>query len=215
MFAPYGSVWRRQRKFCHSILRNFGLSKLGLESCIQELGFVKSKLWKLSREVGKVDLAPLISTAVSNVICSIAFGRRFDHQDQEFRTMLDLMSRGLEIIADRSAVLINICPWLYYIPFGIFKEIRKVETDISNFLRAIIAQHSSSLDPDNPKDLIDMYLVEVAHRQGKAIAEQARFSEDYLFYVISDLFVAGTDTTTNTILWTLLYMCVYPQVQGM
>ncbi|XP_061108922.1 cytochrome P450 2U1-like [Conger conger] len=212
VFAPYGSVWRQQRKFCHTILRNLGLSKLGLESCVQELGFVKSELRKRS-EVGMVDLVPLISTAVSNVICSISFGCRYYHQDQEFRTMLDLMARGLEIIADRSAVLINVCPWLYYVPFGIFKEIRKVETDVSCFLKAIIAQHSSSLDPDNPKDLIDMYLVETARRQGKAISEQASFSEDYLFYIISDLFVAGTDTTTNTILWTLLYMCIYPQVQ--
>ncbi|XP_064201330.1 cytochrome P450 2U1-like isoform X1 [Anguilla rostrata] len=213
VFAPYGSVWRQQRKFCHTTLRNFGLSKLNLESCVQELGVVTSELRKLSRGVGGVDLAPLISTAVSNVICSICFGRRFDHRDREFRTMLDLMDRGMEMIADRSAVLINIFPWLYYAPFGIFKEMRKVETDITVFLKAIIAQHSSSLDPDNPKDLIDMYLVQAARRREKVGAEETSFSEDYLFYVISDLFVAGTDTTTNTILWIFLYMCIYPQVQ--
>ncbi|KAJ8403674.1 hypothetical protein AAFF_G00350000 [Aldrovandia affinis] len=218
VFAPYGSVWRQQRKFCHATLRNFGLGKLSLEPCIQgEVAFVKTELLRLRGEVGgaTINLTPLISNAVSNVICSISFGRRFHHQDQDFRTMLDLMARGLEIIVEGSAVLINICPWLYYLPFGIFKEIRKVETDITVFLREIIAQHSSSLDPDNPKDLIDMYLLEVAQQRERLGAGETSFSEDYLFYIISDLFIAGTDTTTNTILWTLLYMCMYPDVQEM
>ncbi|XP_036407372.1 cytochrome P450 2U1-like [Megalops cyprinoides] len=216
VFAPYGSVWRQQRKFCHATLRNFGLGKLSLEPCIQEeLAFVKTELLRLSKDASGSALnpAPLVSNAVSNVICSISFGRRFDHKDQEFRTLLDLMARGLQIIVDGPAVLINVCPLLYYLPFGIFKEIRKAEADITVFLKGIIAQHSSSLDPDNPRDLIDMYLVEVAQQKERVGAGETSFSEDYLFYIIGDLFVAGTDTTTNTILWTLLYMCMYPDIQ--
>ncbi|XP_030643825.1 cytochrome P450 2U1 [Chanos chanos] len=215
VFAPYGPVWRKQRKFCHTTLRSFGFGKLSLEPCILEgLAMIKAELLRQNEESGGsgVDLSPLISNAVSNVISSISLGQRFHHQDQEFRTLLDLMARGLQISVNSSAVLINIFPWLYYLPCGVFKELRQVEGDITAFLKRIIARHRETLDPENPRDFIDMYLVEMQDQQA-AGTRDVSFSEDYLFYIIGDLFIAGTDTTTNTILWCLLYMCLYPDVQ--
>lgn len=183
---------------------------------MEGLSVVKSQLLRLSSESGEVgvDLTPLISNAVSNVISSISLGQRFHHEDQEFRTLLDLMAHGLEISVNSPAVLINIFPWLYYLPFGVFRELRQVENDITAFLKRIIAKHRAMLDPDNPRDLIDMYLVEMLTQQAAAEPTENTFSEDYLFYIIGDLFIAGTDTTTNSMLWMVLYMCLYPDIQG-
>lgn len=198
-------------------LRNFGLGKLSLEPCIHE-GFtmVKTELLKQNQEAGGqgVDLTPLISNAVSNVISSISLGQCFHHQDEEFRTQLNLMAYGLEISMNSAAVLINIFPWLYYVPCGVFKQLRRVERDITAFLKKIIARHRATLDPKNPRDFIDMYLVEMLTQQKTGGSEEDGFSEDYLFYIIGDLFIAGTDTTTNSILWMVLYMCLHPDVQG-
>lgn len=216
VFAPYGPVWRKQRKFCHATLRNFGLGRLSLEPCIQQgVASVKAELLRLSEERGTaagVDPSKLITNAVSNVICSLILGQRFHHEDPEFRTILDLMSRGLEICINSPAVLINVFPLLYYLPFGVFKELRQVERDITVFLKKIIGHHSQTLDPDDPRDLTDMYLMEML-AQRAAGDEDSSFTEDYLFYIIGDLFIAGTDTTTNSVLWVLLYMVLYPDVQ--
>lgn len=198
-------------------LRNFGLGKLSLEPCIREgFAMVKAELLKRNQEAGGqgVDLTPLISNAVSNVISSISLGQRFHHQDEEFCTQMNLMAHGLEISMNSAALLINIFPWLYYVPCGVFKQLRQVERDITAFLKKIIARHRATLDPENPRDFIDMYLVEMLTQQKTGGSEEDGFSEDYLFYIIGDLFIAGTDTTTNSILWMVLYMCLHPDVQG-
>nr|ARO89866.1 cytochrome P450 Cyp2u1 [Andrias davidianus] len=210
VFAPYGPVWRQQRKFSHSTLRHFGLGKLSLEPKVnEEFKYVKEEMLKCG--TGAFSPFPIINNAVSNIICSISFGRRFDYTDEEFTTMLNLMSRGLEISVNSHAILSNLCSWLYYLPFGPFKELRQIEIDITAFLKRIIGQHRETLDMENPRDFIDMYLLQVAEEN--KISSESSFNEDYLFYIIGDLFIAGTDTTANTILWSILYMCLNPDIQ--
>lgn len=155
---------------------------------------------------------PIISNAVSNIICSLCFGQRFDYTNREFKKVLDFMSRGLEICLHSQLFLINICPWFYYLPFGPFKELRQIERDISCFLKNIIREHRESLDTSNPQDFIDMYLLHMEEEKGAS--GHSSFNEDYLFYIIGDLFIAGTDTTTNSLLWCLLYMSLNPDVQS-
>ncbi|XP_067424335.1 cytochrome P450 2U1 [Emydura macquarii macquarii] len=210
VFAPYGPVWRQQRKFSHSTLRHFGLGKHSLEpKIIEELKYVKEKILRHGKD--PFNPSSIISNSVSNVICSMAFGRRFDYEDVEFKTMLRLMSRALEISVNSHVLLVNICPWLYYLPFGPFRELRQIEFDITAFLKKIIAQHRDTLNRENPRDFIDMYLLQV--EEEKKSNSESSFNEDYLFFIIGDLFIAGTDTTTNTLLWCLLYMSLHPEIQ--
>uniref|UniRef100_A0A8D2PTW0 Uncharacterized protein n=1 Tax=Zosterops lateralis melanops TaxID=1220523 RepID=A0A8D2PTW0_ZOSLA len=44
-------------------------------------------------------------------------------------------------------------------------------------------------------------------------AANATYDEVNLIQTVSDLFVAGTETTATTLLWALLYMVIYPDIQ--
>ncbi|XP_039094712.1 cytochrome P450 2U1 [Hyaena hyaena] len=210
VFAHYGPVWRQQRKFSHSTLRHFGLGKLSLEpKIIEEFKYVKEEMQKHGED--PFSPFPILNNAVSNIICSLCFGQRFDYTNSEFKKMLNLMSRALEICLNTQLLLVNICSWLYYLPFGPFKELRQIEKDITTFLKKIIKDHQESLDVENPQDFIDMYLLHVDEERKNN--SNSSFNEDYLFYIIGDLFIAGTDTTTNSLLWCLLYMSLNPNIQ--
>ncbi|XP_022269155.2 cytochrome P450 2U1 isoform X1 [Canis lupus familiaris] len=210
VFAHYGPVWKQQRKFSHSTLRHFGLGKLSLEpKIIEEFKYVKEEMQKHGED--PFNPFPIVNNAVSNIICSLCFGQRFDYTNSEFKKMLRLMSRALEICLNSQLLLVNICSWLYYLPFGPFKELRQIEKDITTFLKKIIKDHKESLNVENPQDFIDMYLLQVEEERKNN--SNSSFNEDYLFYIIGDLFIAGTDTTTNSLLWCLLYMSLNPDIQ--
>ncbi|XP_010997363.1 cytochrome P450 2U1 [Camelus dromedarius] len=210
VFAHYGPVWKQQRKFSHSTLRHFGLGKLSLEpKIIEEFKYVKEEMQKHGED--PFNPFPIVNNAVSNIICSLCFGQRFDYTNSEFKKMLNFTSRALEICLNNQLLLVNICSWLYYLPFGPFKELRQIEKDLTTFLKKIIKDHRESLDAENPQDFIDMYLLHVEEESKNN--SNSSFDEDYLFYIIGDLFIAGTDTTTNSLLWCLLYMSLNPDIQ--
>ncbi|XP_030046653.1 cytochrome P450 2U1-like [Microcaecilia unicolor] len=210
VFASYGPVWKQQRRFSHSTLRHFGLGNLSLEIKVnEEFKYVKAEMLKHGK--GSVNPFPIIGNAVSNIICSISFGKRFDYENKEFKTLLYLSFRGLEVCYNGLVLLVNLLPWLYYFPFGPFSEQRQIVNDIKAFLGRIIAEHKETLDPENLRDFIDMYLLHI--EEEKRTNNKSSFNEDYLLFVLADLFLAGTDTTTNTLLWSLLYMSLYPDVQ--
>lgn len=42
----------------------------------------------------------------------------------------------------------------------------------------------------------------------------ATYDEINLIQTVFDLFIAGIETTATTLLWALLYMVIYPDIQG-
>merc|ERR1711923_315859 len=71
----------------------------------------------------------------------------------------------------------------------------------------VINDHKLDIDYQNPRDFIDVYL---AHMRENA---DSSFNDEQLVVVCLDLIEAGTDTTSTTLLWSVLYMALYPKIQ--
>ncbi|XP_016404253.1 cytochrome P450, family 2, subfamily V, polypeptide 1 isoform X2 [Sinocyclocheilus rhinocerous] len=73
-----------------------------------------------------------------------------------------------------------------------------------------VDKHYADWDPSSPRDFIDCYLTEIQKRKDDL---EAGFHEEGLQYAVLDLFVAGTETTSTTLLWAFVYMMKYPEIQ--
>ncbi|KAM7004166.1 cytochrome P450 2G1-like [Passerculus sandwichensis] len=96
-FRGYGVVfadgerWRALRRFSLTVLRDLGMGRGSIESRIQEEA--QELLGAFQDTKGEpFDPTFLLSCAVSNVICSIVFGRRFRYDDAEFLQLLRMMN---------------------------------------------------------------------------------------------------------------------------
>ena len=78
----------------------------------------------------------------------------------------------------------------------------------------VVQEHEESFDANDMRDIIDMFMLEVRqHGEVETAEGEAAFSRKTMWKIIYDLFIAGTDTTANTLMWLLLFMAVHPDVQ--
>ena len=138
-------------------LRNFGFGKRCLENQIREE--VELFLNDISSTSGKpFDIQDLLMVSISNVICSLAFGRHYDHDDERLHKLLAMINAEFAT----SGGLMNIVPALRHIPgdpFGAKIRIERMQK-VLNFLREIVDEHRNTFDEENIRDYIDAFLAE-------------------------------------------------------
>ncbi|XP_030627994.1 cytochrome P450 2J3 [Chanos chanos] len=203
-----GYLWKMQRKFANSHLRYFGEGKKSIELSIQQEGVFLCEAFK--EEKGPFDPRFILNNAVSNIICSLIFGRRFDYNDDHFQRILRLDAEAIELAGSAQAQLYNAFPGLFrYLP-GPHRKIFANYRIITDFLREEIRTHKEEWDPSDPRDYIDAYLTEMDKKESDP---EAGFNIESLVVATLDMFEAGTETSATTIRWGLLFLMRYPDIQ--
>nr|XP_002735624.2 PREDICTED: cytochrome P450 2U1-like [Saccoglossus kowalevskii] len=208
IFAKYGEMWRRRRRFALTALRHFGVGRRVIETRINEEAYHLITVIREYDNDKPLDLRPFVNNAVSNVICSLCFGQRFEYDDPKFHKLLDcinnLFSAGIS-----SWVRLKF-PFLRKVPF-LFTGLKEDEKKLNKFMSEIRLEHASTLDPNDPRDIIDTLLIK--ERSAEQIDGKDVFSSVFSKRGIIELFNAGTDTTTNTIMWIILNLVKFPDLQ--
>ncbi|KAK3084094.1 hypothetical protein FSP39_008030 [Pinctada imbricata] len=98
LITSSGSLWKEHRTFALSKLRDLGFGKRMMEEKVLEevVVFLQSIS---DTEGANFDISSLLRISVSNVICSVAFRRRFEHDDQLQKAIFDLFVAGTDTTA--------------------------------------------------------------------------------------------------------------------
>uniref|UniRef100_A0A672Y330 Cytochrome P450 2F2-like n=1 Tax=Sphaeramia orbicularis TaxID=375764 RepID=A0A672Y330_9TELE len=207
ILSDYGPSWKEHRRFALMTLRNFGLGKKSMEERI--LGEIQYTIKTVENSIGKL-LSPqvMFHNAASNIICQVLFGTRYDYDDELIRVIVNCFTENLKIANGPWQTLYDSIPMIRNLPLPFQKAFENIKT-CENITLRLINEHKKTRVPGQPRHFVDCYLDELDKRGN----DGSSFSEDRLVMYALDLHVAGTDTTSNTLLTGFLYLSTHPHIQ--
>ncbi|EDL24211.1 cytochrome P450, family 2, subfamily a, polypeptide 22 isoform 1 precursor [Mus musculus] len=215
LFKGYGVTFsngeraKQLRRFSIATLKDFGLGKRGMEERIQEEAGCLIKM--LQGTCGApIDPTMYLSKTVSNVISSIVFGDRFNYEDKEFLSLLQMMSQMNQFAASPTGQLYDMFhSVMKYLP-GPQQQIIKDSHKLEDFMIQKVKHNHSTLDPNSPRGFIDSFLI---HMQ-KEKNFNSEFHMKNLVMTSLNLFFAGSETVSSLLRYGFLLLMKHPDVEA-
>ncbi|XP_053320488.1 cytochrome P450 1A1 [Spea bombifrons] len=213
-----GEVWRARRRLATNALKTFASSSSSSSSgtCLVEEHIAKEseylikKFQELIEEKGEFDPYRYVVVSVANVICGMCFGKRYNHDDEEFLSVVNLTDEfGAAAASGNPADFI---PILQYLPSRSMKAFVDINKKFMAFISKIVLEHYKTFDKNCVRDITDSLIY---HSQEKKVDENSnvQLTDQKIVNIVNDLFGAGFDTVTTALSWSLMYLVAHPEIQ--
>ncbi|XP_062998784.1 cytochrome P450 1A5-like isoform X2 [Elgaria multicarinata webbii] len=210
-------VWRARRKLAHNALKSFSISASPTSSaCLleehvsKEADYLVTKFQDVMKEKKSIEPYRYLVVSVVNVICAMCFGKRYNHEDQELLSMVNMNNEFGEAAASGNPA--DFIPVLQYLPSRTMKVFKDLNRRFNALVQQIVKDHYMSFDKNNIRDITDSL---IDHCQDKEVDANANIQplDQRIINIVLDIFGAGFDTVTTSLSWCLVYLVTYPEVQ--
>uniref|UniRef100_A0A3Q1G696 Cytochrome P450, family 2, subfamily X, polypeptide 9 n=1 Tax=Acanthochromis polyacanthus TaxID=80966 RepID=A0A3Q1G696_9TELE len=137
----------------------------------------------------------MFHNVASNIMCQVVFGTRYEYDDEFITTIVQSAIEITKAANGPWTTLYSSFPWIRKLPLPFNKSFKRC----SDLVLQSLNEHKKTRVPGEPRDFLD--------------SEDSTFSEDKLIFTAIDLMIAGTDTTSNTLLTAFLYLINHPHIQ--
>jgi len=209
-----GDDWSEQRRFSLQNLRDFGFGKSSMTEMIHEE--VEKFKNVLRKDLGKPkSLSLIFNISVVNALWKIITGKTLELDDPKLKQIV----KGLDDLVKNNSLspLFLMLPiWLADIvpegPMGL-TETYALFDNVKALIKPLINEHEQNYDSDNINDFMDVYIDKLKTTNDPRSSFFGDLGEQHMMSSIIDLFFAGTETTSSTLLWAFFLLCIHPDVQ--
>ncbi|CAI8588759.1 unnamed protein product [Vicia faba] len=211
-FSPYNDYWKQMRKIC--ILELLSIKRVQTFAYIREdetRNFIRSIH---SSEGSPVNLTNRIFSLVSSMVSRSAFGDKTEDQEEFVNVIRKAIESvgGLELadLFPSKKTIINMLS-------GAKSKSEKMHKNSDKIMEIIVKKHQEKQkrkkegnvknDEEEHEDLVDVLL-----RVQEDGSLDVPITASNIKAVIFDVFAAGTDTTTSTIIWAMSELMKNPSV---
>ncbi|KAL8506949.1 hypothetical protein ACS0TY_017729 [Phlomoides rotata] len=206
-FSPFNHHWKQMRKLC----------ALHLLSPKQVLSFRPTREDEVSRMISNIrssglgrplNLSQVAMSLASNLITSVAFGRRYDGDEFEKKRLDRLVMEAQALMV--SFYFSDHFPALSWVDkaSGLLGRLHRSCVEMDAFYKELIDDHLLPSKPDR-QDMIDLMI---------QLKDDNTFMshdwDDRIKALLMDLYVAGTDTVAAAIVWTMTALMLKPTVMN-
>ena len=183
-----------------------------MEKLVQEeVDLFKRFISKHSSE--PLDIINKLNLPILNALWKVTVGERFEYDNPRLISIVERLTEAFKLLLRPSRMLFVAFPWLLKIFPNYFSGEVTIFTDIIDLMEENIIKHQETLDPNEPRDFIDMMLIEIENTRDPTSSMFGQFGRDNLKVTLFDLFQAGSETASTPLTWAILYMVRYPEVQ--
>lgn len=203
VFVPYGETWRELRKLC--IINLFSRKKVASFRPIREEE-VGRMIRSISSQRAEINLSEELMSLASDITCRAALGKRYYDEESD--------GGRVKRILEETQALFNAFFFADYVPAlgwldaftGARARLEKNFRELDGFYQQVINEHRDPMTRrgDRDEDTIDAMLA--------MQREAAYITDDHIKGVLMNIFVAGSDTSSAVVEWTMTELMRNPEV---
>jgi cytochrome P450 len=158
------------------------------------------RLIQATKEHGSVNPVKNFEFYSLSIIASVTLGKKFNSvDDPEFRKAADIMERSVKLLGPE-----------YDIPsflpiFGPLYSLLGIDKILSDFVKERDDEFNKYIDESREKKFDSIIQA--------LLSDDEHFDDEEIVVIIGDMLVAGSETVSTTLTWSMGFLCNYPEVQ--
>ncbi|XP_050414761.1 cytochrome P450 1A2 [Patella vulgata] len=209
IFSNYSTEWKLRRKIAGRAMRLFmvgGSFNIKLEEAVSKTVEVMLK------EKGPFDPKPYMFFTTLNILGAMVFGTKYDIDDEEYLTFLNQLE-GISSAQSAGMFIENVFPPARLFPSQRFRQFTDLLDQFMDRIDTHVQRIRNTFKPGNITNFTESILQAEKEIKDDGEENMTDYKSIHVVSTVFDIFLAGNDTSRQTLYWALMYIAGMPDVQ--